>query len=300
MVNVSSTWRSLLPLLLAFGAFFAGCRASPTQVVIVVDSDLPRSEADGLEIAVTSPSGVEMVQRVAIDEGDSDWPRSWTQLNETGQSGTFRAEARALLGDSVVVRREAEFEFVPEESRLLTLHLLRACVGVSCPERESCGESGCGAIDARDLPMWDGDEPRIGDVIPDAGTDAAMDSGSDVGADATMDVGLDATDSDACVASEEVCDGVDNDCDSRVDEGFGDSLENCGICGRACEGRGAMWACVEGECAVLGCDVGFADCNANPADGCEADLSRPATCGGCGITCTAPNRDCCDGECGRC
>jgi hypothetical protein len=33
------------------------------------------------------------------------------------------------------------------------------------------------------------------------------------------------------------------------------------------------------------CSPFFADCNGNPADGCEADLSFNGNCGACGKTC---------------
>ena len=34
-----------------------------------------------------------------------------------------------------------------------------------------------------------------------------------------------------------------------------------------------------------GCAAGTADCNHNPADGCETNLNTPSNCGGCGIVC---------------
>ena len=34
------------------------------------------------------------------------------------------------------------------------------------------------------------------------------------------------------------------------------------------------------------CDAGYADCDTNPATGCEADLSSAATCGDCAIACS--------------
>ncbi len=50
--------------------------------------------------------------------------------------------------------------------------------------------------------------------------------------------------------------------------------------------------CADGECA---CGHGFADCDGDPANGCEADLSSAATCGACGHDCQ--NGDCVDGAC---
>jgi hypothetical protein len=44
------------------------------------------------------------------------------------------------------------------------------------------------------------------------------------------------------------------------------------------------------------CDPGFADCNGNPADGCEASLESPASCGACGVVCSA-GQHCARGVC---
>jgi hypothetical protein len=38
---------------------------------------------------------------------------------------------------------------------------------------------------------------------------------------------------------------------------------------------------------LISCDVGFADCDGNPTNGCETDLKSPTSCGACGVACTA-------------
>ena len=55
--------------------------------------------------------------------------------------------------------------------------------------------------------------------------------------------------------SPEICDGLDNDCNGIVDDNFS----------------------------------GFADCDHNPSNGCEANLSSPTSCGACGNVCLANN-----------
>ncbi|MFO0603598.1 MAG: hypothetical protein U0324_10515 [Polyangiales bacterium] len=67
---------------------------------------------------------------------------------------------------------------------------------------------------------------------------------------------------------------------------------NCGACGNVCPaGAHAAPACAAGRCGLT-CDRGFADCDMNPANGCEADLSTAESCGMCGRRCAAPTPRC--------
>lgn len=94
-------------------------------------------------------------------------------------------------------------------------------------------------------------------VCPDAG--------------AGMDATLDASDAPAC------------DADLQNDPG------NCGECGRRCEGGpDAGSVCRAGRCALV-CDPAHADCDGNPANGCETALNTMLNCAGCGMACAAPN-----------
>jgi hypothetical protein len=47
----------------------------------------------------------------------------------------------------------------------------------------------------------------------------------------------------------------------------------------------------------VSCDPGFADCDGNPNNGCEADLTAPATCGSCTVAC-GPTQMCTPTGCG--
>ncbi|MBI5515446.1 MAG: hypothetical protein HY909_16825 [Deltaproteobacteria bacterium] len=65
---------------------------------------------------------------------------------------------------------------------------------------------------------------------------------------------------------------------------------NCGRCGNACSFPNATAVCAAGTCALGACLTGFADCDMNPANGCEADTRSSAThCGRCGNACTFAN-----------
>jgi hypothetical protein len=65
---------------------------------------------------------------------------------------------------------------------------------------------------------------------------------------------------------------------------------NCGFCGNACSLANATSNCSAGACAVTACNSGFADCDGNPANGCEVNLDLSSqNCGGCAKACTNPN-----------
>jgi hypothetical protein len=86
-----------------------------------------------------------------------------------------------------------------------------------------------------------------------------------------------------CTAPFANCDGVaGNGCETNALT----SVNHCGGCGMRCqERRNASVSCEMGACQFR-CNEGFADCNMNPDDGCEAVLGEdPRNCGTCGTTC---------------
>jgi F5/8 type C domain len=102
-----------------------------------------------------------------------------------------------------------------------------------------------------------------------------------------------------CVSGFQDCDGdAVNGCevDVRV------SATHCGACGRACRVAGGEGRCVAGACTVSTCAAGRADCDMDPANGCEADVAgNVASCGGCGVVCPAranATSACAAGVCG--
>lgn len=82
------------------------------------------------------------------------------------------------------------------------------------------------------------------------------------------------------------CNGISADgCEANTNT----STANCGSCGRACGGgANAMAQCSAGMCA-LACNAGFANCDMNNGNGCEANLNSLANCGACGAACSRPN-----------
>ncbi len=98
----------------------------------------------------------------------------------------------------------------------------------------------------------------------------------------------------ACAAGLGNCDAdASNGCetDLRV------TAAHCGACGRPCAAvAGARPSCVAAACGFV-CEAGFADCDRNPANGCETSTRwSAANCGACARTC-ATGEVCAMGVC---
>ena len=120
-----------------------------------------------------------------------------------------------------------------------------------------------------------------------------------------------------CTATVEQCNGIDDDCDGVIDNGFdlaNDPL-NCGACGIVCSAPTATTACVGGRCVISKCIPGYVDADKLPGNGCECMLTNggveicdgadndcdgvidngfdlqndPSNCGACGMVCSAAN-----------
>ncbi|MEZ4407965.1 MAG: hypothetical protein R3A52_16040 [Polyangiales bacterium] len=91
----------------------------------------------------------------------------------------------------------------------------------------------------------------------------------------------------ACVANFGNCDMMDgNGCETD----FRSTVTHCGACGNACNLPNASPVCTNGACRVGTCNPGFADCDGNPANGCEVDTRvSTANCGTCGNMCPTPS-----------
>jgi hypothetical protein len=119
-------------------------------------------------------------------------------------------------------------------------------------------------------------DPETGCADPDRCTPCAFDHGTGVCVNGgSCELGR-------CAQNYADCDGKsENGCETHLLT----SVENCGKCGVHC-GAHAAASCAEGACALGACAAGFADCNHDPADGCEADLSvDPRHCGDCAMAC---------------
>ncbi|MBX3273028.1 MAG: exo-alpha-sialidase [Sandaracinaceae bacterium] len=68
----------------------------------------------------------------------------------------------------------------------------------------------------------------------------------------------------------ELCDGLDNDCNGAIDEGFDltSDLEHCGACGNTCAFPNASASCVASRCEMGPCNAGFVKLDDDPTTGC--------------------------------
>lgn len=82
----------------------------------------------------------------------------------------------------------------------------------------------------------------------------------------------------ACGAAQKACFG---NCVPLTDTQYGCTADGC----NACKTPHGTPRCDGQRCAVQVCDRGYADCNQNGNDGCESDLSKATSCGGCNVVC---------------
>jgi hypothetical protein len=98
-----------------------------------------------------------------------------------------------------------------------------------------------------------------------------------------------------CMTGWDNCDGnLANGCEAELSV----DVANCGACGNACPTQDHFGSsCQIGVCTSTGsCESGWGDCDGDPANGCEVDLSTPQQCGACSNAC-ATNEICDAGTC---
>ncbi len=93
-----------------------------------------------------------------------------------------------------------------------------------------------------------------------------------------------------CDDGQACCDGLCADIKSDAN--------NCGGCDVVCEADdNSTLTCSSGFCEVASCEEPFDDCDGNPENGCEADLTSDVRhCGGCGNGCGV-GAECVDSNC---
>jgi len=247
-------------LILGLALLALGCEGELTQIMVVVDSNLASpTEIDTVEVTVTGSTQM----RASGALTDAPLPRTVGVVRGGGGLGPITIRAIGLQGGTEVVEASARTSFIEGRTLTLTLFLDRACRTVTCGGEETCGGGTCTGfdVDPATLSDWTG-------VPPD--TDGGP----------------------RCDSAPEACNGVDDDCDTRIDEDFDFTSDpsNCGRCGTGCNALpNAQGVCESSVCVLSSCDDGFDDCNGDPSDGCEASLNAPTDCGMCGVVCDVAN-----------
>ncbi len=277
-------WLRSLGSLLSISALL-GCAPTPTQLVVVVDSDLSIPAAlDEVRLTVRDPAGELREDEQALARA-SDLPLTLSVIAEGEALGPIEVHAAGYLDDALVVERHATASLARGESRVLVMHLVQACVGVDCGSAAlTCTESGCRPRAASDLPEWTGRPPRLDGAVP---RDAPPMDGGDAGRppdgsiDAPRDAPLDVPPV-ACERDEDCDDGVactsetcfENTCafvanDAACDDGNACTDEVC-VVGLGCSPSFNTDPCGETTCGGYGsCDY---------ADGCDEAASQRRTC----------------------
>ena len=73
----------------------------------------------------------------------------------------------------------------------------------------------------------------------------------------------------------ESCDGLDNDCDDVIDNGFDKDNDprNCGPDCTPCAFDDGIAGCSGGVCELVACDIGFVNADGDDSNGCEYECS---------------------------
>jgi MYXO-CTERM domain-containing protein len=161
--------------------------------------------------------------------------------------------------------------------------------GLVCAARPhvvpGCEASGCVEL---------GCEPGWGDCNPDPVDGCEQDLLADVahcgtcGNACAFEHAGAACQAGACVLG--ACESGYDDCDQEPANGceveLGVDPAHCGTCGNACAFEHAEARCQAGACLMGACEEGHADCDQEPANGCEVELGVDlAHCGACGNAC---------------
>lgn len=144
--------------------------------------------------------------------------------------------------------------------------------GVFCNGSERC-QPGDPAADARGCVTTPACLPsQLCDDLAAACTTDCSINGGDADGDGFLAVacgGDDCNDASflAYPGGVELCDGIDNDCEGGVDDGFAQF---------SCLSNNTLAMCVLGQCVIAVCSNGFEDCDRDPANGCETSLDPVA------------------------
>ncbi|MDQ3034518.1 MAG: hypothetical protein M3Y87_19065 [Myxococcota bacterium] len=288
-----------------------GCGSSEplTELLVVVDSDL--AVPAGLDAVRVEVSGAMSASASGSLTGaaGTPLPRTVGLVHRGVGLGPIEVNVIGTSGGAEVIRARAITSFIRGRTLVLPIMLARTCAGVTCGAGQTCSGGDCvsASVDPNTLEEWSGDVPRLdgGQCFPfdercnerDDDCDGRIDEGIDVATDPTncgacgvscaLPNTMGACTAGACTIG--ACDEGFGDCNGMPGDGceldLTASAEHCGACDATCALPNAMTSCADAACALDACDAGFADCDADPTNGCETATTTLTDCGACGVAC---------------
>lgn len=229
-----SPWLQRMVALFLANLLLVGCSGDRvTEIVVAISTDVPLQRMDRVhfEAFVRDETG-EAFSSLDWDLAAGDVAGEVTAEGKIVLPATLglvpgpTIDAQPLLlkvsgyktdgqgGESFLLDRRARLAFVSDRRLLLRMALLGRCIGVSCGEDETCGDSGCEKIekDPKELPDYTEGRARHN---PEAGAGPQELGATDAGVDALPDLPK---------SWEEIPPGLDGGTDSTPADGGTDTL----------------------------------------------------------------------------
>jgi hypothetical protein len=147
-----------------------GCATKLNQVDVGVATDLTTlgatAQMDGLTFEIVSDGKTIVTRSVRIGDvsAEAQLPGSLVAYTTGTVLPPVDVTVTGTRAGGVVVERRARVVLRGEQTRFLRLALLSSCIGVTCPDDQTCIEGACQPVDfdlGRALPYVDGQEFEI-------------------------------------------------------------------------------------------------------------------------------------------
>ncbi len=282
-----SAMRRLAAMIVAL-VTLGSCKPAPRQILVRIETDIPQGAMGTLRamrVQLKHPTTADdFYDRVFPLDGTGGGFRlpgdvAVTLSSEMG--GTILDTRVTAMRGQVMDQDElftvrAVATFPREDAVTLWVYLANRCLileNQQCPPGYTCGRYGCEQEVRGPLPS-----SRMDAGAPETSVVPPRDSGS-MDASATDASAMDASDAGPCAPGRSLCSATCVDPQSDPN--------HCGVCGRRCSDLSGVdgSSCVAGECRLLSCQPGLANCDTQDANGCETDLMSVTDCNRCRVRC---------------